>query len=310
MSKRFKKVYCEISGACNLTCNFCPLTDKPRGMMSRELFCKIAQEAAPLTEQFYLHLMGEPLLHPDFEFFIDECAKHQLPVHLVTNGTLITPALEPILCNPTIQAINFSLQSFAACYGEEADDTEYLETIFSFIDHALVKRPDLQLNLRLWNLENFSSVVDHNRLLLNRIYAHFGEEIPSFSTVGRSHHGCSVPIKGRLFMNYSSRFIWPDLELSECRQEGYCMGAMGLVGIHCDGTVVPCCLDNNAAMALGNIKSSTLQEIFNQPRAQTMVDGFNESKLVEPLCRRCEFAKRFRKKIKQGLWPDPVGLAT
>ncbi|MDF7800050.1 SPASM domain-containing protein [Pontiellaceae bacterium B1224] len=305
MSKRFKKVYCEISGACNLTCNFCPLTDQPRGMMSRELFCKIAAEAAPLAERFYLHLMGEPLLHPDFDFIIDECARHGLPVHLVTNGTLIGPALEPVLLNSTIREINFSLQSFAACYGEEADDTEYLETIFGFIDRALEKRADLQLNLRLWNLDDFASVVDHNRVLLNRIYAHFGEEIPAFSSVGRSHHSCSVPIKGRLFMNYSSRFVWPDMELKECRTHGFCMGAMGQVGIHCDGTVVPCCLDNNATMALGNMNTATLREIFNQPRAQKMMDGFNRAMIVEPLCRRCEFAKRFRKKVKQGSWPDP-----
>lgn len=303
MSKRFKTIYCEISGGCNLTCDFCPLTEQPRGMMSRELFSKIAKEAAPLTERFYLHLMGEPLLHPNFESIISECEKQNLPVHLVTNGSLITPELESTLFNPTIRAINFSLQSFAASYGEEADDNQYLNTIFTFIDHALVNRPDMQVNLRLWNLDNFSTVVNHNRQLLNRIYAHFGEKIPPF-TVGRSHHGCSVRIKNRLFMNYSSRFVWPDLELPECRQYGFCMGAIAQVGIHCDGTVVPCCLDNNATIKLGNINTSTLQEIFAQPRAQKMMDGFNDGHVVESLCRRCEFSMRFRKKIKSGPWPD------
>ncbi len=297
MPKRFKKIYCEISGGCNLTCDFCPLTEKPRGMMKRDLFSKVVKQAAPLTERLYFHVMGEPLLHPDFNYFVNECAEHALPVHLVTNGVLISPEREEGLFNPIVQEVNISLQSFAGCYGEDADDSAYLQNIFSFIERAFVKRPDLHINLRLWNLNDFALVVDHNRLLLEKIYAYFGEKIPEF-TVGVRHHGRSVRVKNNLFMNYSTRFTWPSMELPECRKYGYCIGTTTQVGIHSDGTLVPCCLDNNATIKLGNVNESTILEIMEQPRAKKMYDGLMDGVLHEPLCHRCEFGTRFRRKIK------------
>lgn len=297
MRKRFKKIYCEISGACNLTCDFCPLTEQPRGMMKPELFADIVKQVAPITERFYLHLMGEPLLHPKFNSFIEECAKYNLPVHLVTNATMIDEERQQAILNPIVKEVNISLQSFAGCYGEEADDTDYFNTVFSFIENALEKRPDMHVNLRLWNSESFESVLDTNRRILEKIYSHFGEEIPEFK-LGERHHGRSVRVKNNLFMNYSTRFTWPSLELPECRQRGYCMGLTTQIGIHCDGTVVPCCLDNNASMKLGDLTEMPLLEILEQPRAKAMFDGLMNGILVEPLCRRCEFGMRFRKKIK------------
>ena len=296
MTKLFKKIYCEISGACNLTCDFCPLTDEPRGFMELDLFQKIADEVAEISERIYLHVMGEPLLHPQFDQFIKACEKRKLAVHLVTNGMFLNKKVDSVL-NPTVREVNISLQSFAGCHGEDADDSEYLKTIFEFIETAFEKRPDMHVNLRLWNLGDFGSVVDHNRTLLEKIYDHFDEEIPEFS-IGARHHGRSVRVKNNLFMNYSTRFLWPSLDAPFVRKKGYCMGATTQLGIHSDGTVVPCCLDNNATIKLGNVKDHSLREIITHERADRMRSGLDEAKLVEEMCQRCEFASRFRKKIR------------
>ena len=61
----------------------------------------------------------------------------------------------------------------------------------------------------------------------------------------------------------------------------------------CDGAVVPCCLDHEGDIPLGNLLERNLEEILDTPRARALVRGFSEGRPPEALCRRCGFATRF-----------------
>ena len=87
--RKFKKVYIEITNVCNLSCNFCPKTSRNYKFMNREEFSYILNEVRPFTEHIYLHLMGEPLLNQEIEYFLAESKKKGLNVNLTTNGTLL-----------------------------------------------------------------------------------------------------------------------------------------------------------------------------------------------------------------------------
>ena len=59
-----KKAYLEITNVCNLSCAFCPGTRREKGFLTPEGFGLLTGKLRPHTEYLYLHLMGEPLLHP------------------------------------------------------------------------------------------------------------------------------------------------------------------------------------------------------------------------------------------------------
>ena len=61
---RFRKVYLEISNICNLNCAFCPGTRRRQRFMTAEEFAAIAEKLRGAVQYLYLHVMGEPLLHP------------------------------------------------------------------------------------------------------------------------------------------------------------------------------------------------------------------------------------------------------
>ena len=88
-------------------------------------------------------------------------------------------------------------------------------------------------------------------------------------------------------------FDWPNIN-DEKEDEGTCLGSINQFGILVDGTVVPCCLDVNGDINLGNIFESNLVDIINSQRVKYMQEGFKNNKLIEDLCKSCRYRKRFK----------------
>ena len=59
-----KKAYVEITNRCNLACSFCPKTKRAPRTMSAQEFDLILSRLEGYVQYVYLHVMGEPLLHP------------------------------------------------------------------------------------------------------------------------------------------------------------------------------------------------------------------------------------------------------
>ena len=64
-----------------------------------------------------------------------------------------------------------------------------------------------------------------------------------------------------------------------------------------DGTIVPCCLDSEGIINLGNIYNDDLEEVFNTNIVKEMKDGFKKNYKCQELCRHCSFleAKHYKK---------------
>lgn len=292
--KRFKKIYIEIGNICNLQCSFCPEVDREKKRLNLEQFTKILESAIPLAERICLHVMGEPLAHPLFGEFVLIAEKKNAPLEITTNGTLLNPENIAALINPAIKQVNFSLQSFFDNF-PEANPNSYLKNIFTFTQKALTEYPDLYINYRLWNL-----AADARKDLLNENLLKKMEEEFSVS-INRnidSRLTKSKKIKGRLYLHYDSRFEWPNPNKNILRTTGTCHGMRSHVAIHANGTVVPCCLDKEANIPLGNALVNPLNEIVNNERAVKIRQGFENGILVEDLCQRCTFATRFKKVTK------------
>jgi MoaA/NifB/PqqE/SkfB family radical SAM enzyme len=288
--RRFKKVNIEISNICNLQCSFCPEVVRAKGVMDLGLFRTIIAQVAPLTEQVCFHLMGDPLVHPEFKAFVEVCEEFRVPIFLVTNGVLLRTQQSQILLNPAFRQVNFSLHSFFDNFPDR-DPTSYLNKIFDYTEAAFAARPDLYLNYRLWNLDQFDAVGQKNRDMLGRIEDRFQFKMPTDVDV-RSKK--SYRIKNRLYLHFDTEFVWPSLDLPVLGQEGRCLGLSSHFGILVDGTVVPCCLDQKGSIALGKVPDQSILEILNAPRSQKILEGFKKKKLVENLCQRCPYIERFK----------------
>lgn len=284
----FKRVYLEISNICNVQCSFCPVVEKDKQLLDPAEFEAILAQVAPLTEIVCLHLMGEPLAHPRFLQILEICDRYDTQIDLTTNGLLIQRYHEALLNARCPRQVNFSLQAFSDNFPDR-DPLPYLLPIFEFIERGHAVKPDLYTNLRFWN--QGSEDVARNEVFFQLIERHFGVAINRRVEVGAIK---SKRIWNRLYLHFDSRFEWPSMLLPDQGPQGRCNGTLQHIGIHADGAVVPCCLDKNGAIELGNVKRQSLTEILAGDRFQTMRTGFLNGVRVETLCRHCSYINRFK----------------
>ncbi len=280
--KKFKKTYIEITNACNMACKFCPKTKRKPAFMDIKMFESILKKISGHSHFLYFHVMGEPLMHPDIAKFLDLCDKYGFEVNLTTNGTLVN-VLEKIAGKPALRQVNFSLHS-------HKNDKEYLDRIFKFVDDT--RDTGLLIALRLWNHEEGKE--GGNREMLERISARFfnGKELQDKPT-----HVRGIKISHNIFLNQSMEFEWPSLSNKEIGGRGACNGLRDQAAILVDGTVVPCCLDAEGVINLGNIMDGDLNSIIKSKRGRDFYNNFGRGIVVEELCRKCSYRQRFDKRI-------------
>ncbi|MCX6116763.1 MAG: SPASM domain-containing protein [Proteobacteria bacterium] len=293
MNFSFDRINIEISNICNLKCSFCPAVEREKQVMSAENFEVVARSVAPLTKEIVLHLLGEPLGHPDFANILAAATRVQIPVNVVTNGVLLVGERPKDLLSPIVRQVSFSLHSFEANFPNQ-DPKLYLERILRFVERALIERPDLYINLRLWDLDGTEShQTDRNRAMRKLLSDFFEFDWTDVNVDLRRKKNWRI--KGRLYLHFDSRFVWPSMQNEILQERGTCKALTNHIGIHADGSVVPCCLDHNRDIPLGNIFDQKIDDILQSERAQNMLKGFKQGRLVETLCKTCGFIERFSK---------------
>lgn len=279
---KFKRIYVEITNVCNMTCSFCPDSLRDKQFITVENFEKIAKKVKINTDYIYLHIKGEPLLHPNILEILDLAKENDLKVNLTTNGTILN---ESILEKEALRQINFSLHSFEE--GDNKKKLEYLNSIFSFTKKAQKNR--IISSLRLWNIEK-DSLTEENKETVAIISDFYKKEI-LFSEFLR---GKGVKVEENIYLNFEEVFQWPDISNAYAGERGYCQGLNTHIGILVDGTVVPCCLDHKGIIELGNIyNSEKLEDILSNVRAKKIIEGFKNRMCTETLCKHCSFKNRF-----------------
>lgn len=284
----FKKIYIEISNICNIQCSFCPVVERDKEMMSIDQFRRILIQAKPLAQEICLHLMGEPLAHPKIEDILKICDENEVKIQLTTNGLLIKRYQDLIINSRCIRQINFSLQSYKDNFPNK-DLRPYLIPILGFTLLLNERRPEAYVNLRLWNVDAESQ---DNEEIFKEVEKFYEIEIKRTVDVGNIK---SKRIWNRVYLHFDSRFEWPDLKIPNQGEQGRCHGILNHIGIHTNGVVVPCCLDKEAQINLGNCLDQNLVDILASPRAMAMKKGFQENKRVEELCKHCSYITRFTK---------------
>jgi radical SAM protein with 4Fe4S-binding SPASM domain len=245
--------------------------------MTREEFSRVLDALSEQTQYLYYHLMGEPLTHPQLPEFLRMAGERGYRSILTTNGTLLHRCGDALL-EAGVHKVNLSLHSFEAETGEA--HARYLCRVADFAKKAAER--GVIVVFRLWN-RGFDGGKNDVTLALLR------EQIPG----EWAEHARGIKIRDHLYLEWGERFEWPDRDAPDGGDEVFCYGLSDHFGILADGTVVPCCLDSEGTVALGNIFRDGLAAILSSPRAEAIREGFKRRRAAEDLCRRCGYARRF-----------------
>ena len=282
----YSRVYVEITNTCNMNCPFCHGTTREARNMSLGEFARITSNLRGITEHLYFHVLGEPLLHPMLPIFIEHAKKCGFKVVLTTNGTLLREKGEQLLLTKPYK-VNISLHS---ADGERKNARN--DSLLSCIDFAdMASDAGILVILRLWNLPDRNDIDREsetgklNSDIVKVLRERFGEFEQTDSRGFR--------IKNKLHVEYGKRFEWPDAGAKDFGESVFCYGLNDHFAILSDGTVVPCCLDADGVIELGNIFEQDINDILKSGRAVAMRNGFAQKKAVEQLCRHCGYARRF-----------------
>lgn len=271
----FAKVYLEITNVCNMSCSFCPGTSRKKHFLTVDEFSALAQKIRPYTEFLYFHLMGEPLLHPELKTFLDISHSLGFRVIITTNGTLLNDASDMLLCSPAVFKISISLHSFEA---NNNNSINYFENCFDFAEKASDK--GIITVFRLWNNGGESLMNDS---IYDLLKARFDGEWAQ-NTKG-------IRIRKKLFIEVGDKFDWP-LHSKMSTQSITCFGLKDHIGVLCDGSVVPCCMDYDGNYVLGNLFEQDLGTIINSEKALLFRSKLDMKEAPCDMCKTCGFAQK------------------
>lgn len=274
--KKFNKIYIEITNSCNLNCSFCSKNKRLKKYMSIDKFEHILKEIEGKTDIIYLHVTGEPLLHPNFKEILSLTENYNLKVNLTTNGTLLKEKINDLKQVKTLSKINISLHC-------ETNKKNYFEDIFT----AIGQLPENVIVIyRLWTLKD-NKLDEKSKKIVEKLKEQYNL---SPDIVDKLYHEKNTKISSTIYVDKDNQFEWPTI--TDKQTDGYCHALKTHIAILVDGTLVPCCLDAEGTINLGNIFKESFENILSGEKYQELKQSFGNRKPCEKLCKSCTYKLR------------------
>lgn len=287
---KYHRAYVEITNICGLACSFCPPKEQPTLTMSLNFFDLVLTQLREYTDEIALHVMGDSMVLANLTEYLDCAHKHGFKVMITTSGFYLDEMRRSTLFHSCVRQVNISLNSFNKNSVARSFET-YMEPILKLCDEKLSRQSDMFMNLRLWNLDEQQSESDFNGQLFTVLEKHFNIE-PIINSISGDRQ--SLRLASKILLHFDRYFQWPALN-NEVFGDGYCHGLSKQIAILADGRVVPCCLDGEGIIELGNLHATNLGKILTSERSIAIVEGFKKGIAVEELCQKCSYKKRFEK---------------
>lgn len=282
---RFLKVYIEITNICGLACSFCPPKIKPNLSMGLEQFSRVLDQVQPYTDEIALHVMGDPIVVSNLNKYLDIVKNKKIKATITTTGYFLDKKDSDMLLHDAIKQVNFSLNSFNK-NDLNKSFKEYMKPLIKFAKKKVKINTNSFINFRLWNIDQESSEDQYNKKVLK----YLGEVYNLDLDIPKNKD--TLRLDNKVLIHFDNYFEWPSLQNSYF-SNGYCHGLSKQLAILADGTVVPCCLDGEGMINLGNLFTTSLKEIINSQKVQNIINGFKQKQAVEELCQKCSYKDRF-----------------
>lgn len=281
--KRFKRIYIEITNICNMKCKICIDTNRKKQSMSVERFKQVIKKIKDYTDYIYLHVKGEPLLHDNLKEVLEIAEENNLKVVITTNGTLLKDKKDILKNSNCLYKINISMHSIEQNNLKELNIEEYVKNVLDAANE-ISSINNTYISYRFWNLYTIQDIGKDIRIL-NLI----GERYNITNIANKIEKDSFIKLEDKKFINLDTIFEWPSLDTDEISCTGSCYGLIDQIAILVDGTVVPCCLDQNGIINLGNIFENDIKDILKSNKVKNIIEGFKGNKLNNELCRKCRF---------------------
>lgn len=286
---KFYRIYIELTNVCGLSCSFCPTKALPSKEMDLDFFESIVKQAKVYTNEIACHVVGDPLTQSNLHDYLDVLHKHGLKAMLTTSGYFLKKHTYETLFHPCVKQINISLNSF------NKNDTsltfeQYIKPVLSLCEAKLERKEDLFINLRVWNLDEMMSERTFNDTLFETLSSTFDTELNLQNIY--EERPKSIRLASKILVHFDNYFEWPSLN-NKIYGDGTCQGLQSHIAVLASGKVVPCCLDCDGIIELGDLHEEPLEQILTSKRAVKMLEGFKEGKATEELCQKCSYKDRF-----------------
>ena len=286
---KFYRIYIELTNVCGLSCSFCPTKELPSKEMGLIFFESVIKQAKHYTKEIACHVVGDPLTQSNLHDYLDIIHSHGLKAMLTTSGYFLKKHSYDTLFHPCVKQINISLNSFNK---NETSLTfeQYITPVIKLCEAKLAREEELFINLRVWNLDEMMSERSFNETLFAKLSAAFHTSL-SLDTI-YTERPKSIRLASKILVHFDNYFEWPSLK-NKNYGHGTCQGLSSHIAILASGKVVPCCLDCDGIIELGDLHESSLETILSAKRTVNMLEGFKEGKAVEELCQKCSYKDRF-----------------
>jgi radical SAM protein with 4Fe4S-binding SPASM domain len=287
---KFYRIYIEITNVCGLSCSFCPTKELPVQQMDLNFFESIIHQVQSYTNEIACHVLGDPLTQSNLYEYLDIIHKYGLKAILTTSGYFLKKHTFDTLFHPCVKQINISLNSF------NKNDTaltfdQYMTPILELCKVKLDRKEELFINLRVWNFDEMMSERSFNEILFSKLGNAFNTELKLDDIYKQRPK--SIRLASKILVHFDNYFEWPSLT-NKNYGHGTCQGLQSHIAILASGKVVPCCLDCDGIIELGELHKNKLETILNTERTRLMIKGFKENKAVEELCQKCSYKERFK----------------
>ncbi len=286
---KFYRIYIELSNICGLSCSFCPPKELPNKVMGLDFFESIISQAKKYTKEIACHVVGDPLTQSNLHAYLDIIHKYGLKAILTTSGYFLKKHSYDTLFHPCVKQINISLNSFNK-NDSSITFEQYMKPVLKLCEEKLKREENLFINLRVWNLDEMMSEHSFNSTLFETLGITFG--IPLDLKTIYTERPKSLRLASKVLLHFDNYFEWPSLK-NKNYGNGTCQGLQSHVAILASGKVIPCCLDCDGVIELGDLHNESLTMVLNAQRAKAMLEGFGEDKAIEELCQKCSYKERF-----------------
>lgn len=286
---KFYRIYIELTNVCGLSCDFCPTKTLATKIMDLSFFESIIIQSKQYTKEIACHVVGDPLTLQNLSDYLDIIHKHGLRAMLTTSGYFIKKHSTETLFHPCVKQINISLNSFNK-NDKSITFEQYMNPIINLCKDKIKQNKNIFINLRVWNLDEEMSERTFNNILFNNLSKIFNISI-NLNTIYQDKPK-SLRLDNKVLVNFDNYFEWPSLN-NKIYGDGTCQGIQSHIAILASGIVVPCCLDCDGLIRLGDLKDENLKDILENKRSSEIRNGFKNGKAKEELCQKCSYKERF-----------------
>ncbi len=239
--------------------------------MPLELFEKVCKEVASLTPIITLHVLGDPCKLKNLNHYLSAARRFSLKVDLVTSG-VYWHDFETLL-QDVIYQISISLDAGLDNHNK-LNQHRYIQKILEFCRYKFEKNSEVFLNLRIQD----GTLEKHQNLIKP-----FLESFECVSLEGLKSQGRARLFK-KSFLNIQKTFKWPNLNapnpLNQKSKIPYCYGLIKQIAILSNGVVVPCCMDTQAHISLGDLNHTPLKDILKSQKSYGYQNPFFKGRSV------------------------------